>query len=245
MNCEKIYELMESLGNGAADSIDKKQIKSHIAVCPSCTFAFERFRELKKLLKISFVPPPSTALDRQLMAAFNQQHSRTANSSVWWRGIFAGSMSIPKPALAAALVIVAGLIFAANFAGRRVAFYSNATSSATPAVAVSPASPEIIERIKFVGVPVVEERVVTKVIYVERENKTIQTEQLKSSDSKQKSPNDKRRENSENQTAANPDLKMSGTVAENGYFTRTDLSGFQAESVIKAKIIREEKNNEK
>jgi len=248
MNCQEVRLRLEAFHDRAADAELSSRIAEHLEGCSSCDGALAQLRALRTLLLKSSIPAPSATLARGLMEAFHQEHKQTAKTIPWWRKAFGSSITVPAPALAAAMIVIAIGIAAANIIGRNaaIASLSDATSAVSTSVPPPPSiSPEIIERTKFVEVPVVEERVVTKVIYVERENKNIQTEKLKSSDSKQKSPNNKGRENSEMQTAANPDLKMSGEVAENGYFTRTDLSGFRPESVIKAKIIREGKNDEK
>lgn len=247
MNCQEVRLRLEAFHDRAVGNAElNSRIKEHLEDCSSCDGALMQLRALRTVLLKSSVPAPSADLARGLMEAFDREHRRPAKTISWWWKAFDSSISVPAPALAAAMIVIAIGIAAANIIGRNaaIASLSDATSAASDPVSPS-ISPEIIERTKFVEVPVVKERVVTKVVYVERENKNIQTEKLKSSDSKQKSPNNKQRENSEMQTAANPDLKMSGEVAENGYFTRTDLSGFRPESVIKAKIIREGKNDEK
>src|SRR5205085_7642726 len=53
---------------------------------------------------------PSSELDTRLVGAFRQQHAGRAPQRSWWRSLFVGSVSVPKPALAALALILAVML---------------------------------------------------------------------------------------------------------------------------------------
>lgn len=246
MNCEKVKESIEAFHDGAINGASGILVEKHLTNCSSCAAELNRLRALRKLLQKDVAPVPSPALDRKLMRAFLEKHERPAKSPSWWSAIFAGSVSIPKPAFAAALIAVAVAITAANFIGRNAAISAGAnTASTAPAVSLQPSPSTFIEQTKIVEVPVYKERVVTKTVYVERESGGAQKTSKKTSDfnTSKLTALDKNRHNTID--SAVPGLQMSASIAENGYFTRTDLKDFEPATESNVRIIRKEKTDEK
>ena len=245
MNCEKVNELLNELHDGAMSEALKTRMETHIADCSSCCAAFDRLQALRNLLQTDVAPAPSAALDRKLMQAFREKHHAPAKSPAWRRGIFAGSVSVPKPIFAAALIAVAVAVTTANLIGRNAAISSGVNTASTAPI-TQQALPEVIEKTKIVEVPVIKERVVTKTVYVEREDGNVQRAAGKSFElnSIRGGAVNKKRDDAAN-PAAVPNLQMSGSIAENGYFTRTDLSDFAPVAEAKIRIIKKEKTDEK
>ncbi|HLM61352.1 MAG TPA: hypothetical protein VK308_11145, partial [Pyrinomonadaceae bacterium] len=166
-------------------------------------------------------------------------------SPVWWRRIFAGSVSIPKPVFAAALIAVAVIVTVANLIGRNAAntLYAETISSAQAQVITAPsASPEIIERTKIVKIPVIRERIVTRVVHVEKQRRTAD---LPARNPALFSSRKDLRRNPPNSNPKDTSIATKGSIAENGYLTRIDLTGFQPTNGMNARVVREVKNDEK
>jgi hypothetical protein len=237
---------LDAFHDRAANAELSSRIEEHLEDCLSCDGALMQLRALRTLLLKSSIPAPSVALSRGLMEAFYREHKSPAKTIPWWRRALGSSITVPAPALAAAMIVIAFGIAAANIIGRNAAAtvsVSDATSAASTSVPPSPSiSPEIIEHTKIVEVPVVKERVVTRVVYVEREERTpilrVQKQPLISAG--------KGLQRSEPDTIPKDvGLTLNGSVAENGYFTRIDLTGFQPTNEMKARIVREDKPDEK
>ena len=244
MNCEEVSLLIEEFYDGEIDLHLKSRVESHIALCPLCGADFERVRGLDRLLEKSSAPPtPSILLDQKLMAAFERHHKEPEKSPAWWQRIFVGSLSIPKPAFAAALIVFAVAVTAANIIGRYAAASSEISAiSPVPTTVVSvPLPPEIIEKIKIVEVPVVKERVVTRVVYVDQKSSGAVLAE-KSLLAKNKADGNKQEPVVKED---NFNLAMNGSVEDGGYVTRANLIGFQPPEELKTRIIRESKTNEK
>ncbi len=119
MNCETVSSLIEEFYDGEVDLHLKLRVEEHIAACALCSADFNKLVRLDRILEKSSTPPgPSAMLDRKLMQDFELQHEKVSKSPAWWRRIFAGSVSVPKPAFAVALILVALAVTAANIIGR-------------------------------------------------------------------------------------------------------------------------------
>lgn len=242
MNCEKVKELAQEFHDGALVAPLEQQIKAHVAACVSCCLELDRLRALSEMLRqIPRAPSSPAALEAKLMRAFRQKHAQPVVPTAWWRGIFVGSLTISKPAFAGALVVVAVAIVAANIIGRNTAFTLAEKTFSFDDRAVSPAPPQIIEQTKFVEVPV--ERIVTKIVYVEKE--TSGAEKVRSRFGTPRRKGLDRSGRNVATKAGDSNFPMQDSVAENGYFTRTNLTGFEPSAEMKPRIIREVKIDEK
>lgn len=253
MNCEKVDELLNAFHDGATSAALQSQIEQHIGGCPSCAAALNRLQYLRGLLRKDIAPPPPPSLEQKLMWAFFERHAPPETKAPAWRyRLFAGSISIPKPVFAAALMAIALALMTANLIGRRAAAMTAVDTASTVPLSDSSQSPlpaRLVERTKIVEVPVIKERIVTKIVtktvYVERENADINKIPKKPStfDLSRTTAVSKERDNEGN--FAVPNLPMSGSVAENGYFTQTDLTNFKPAAESNIRIIKKEKSNEK
>ncbi len=231
MDCEKVSLLIEEFHDGELNGDLKNLVERHIAGCFSCHSEFERVTELDKLLEKSSVPVPSAIFDQKLMRAFKQKRVRNLESDSSWRQIFLGSVSIPKPILGAAAILMMLAVVGANLIGR------NATRDAFDVAANSPiinaSSPAIeaavqtkfveVPATKIVEVPAIKERVVERIVYVDR-------------------PRDS---NKRNENAEQNGFTQNTSAAKSRYFVATSLKGFQPLPEIKTEIIKEENTNEK
>lgn len=250
MNCEKVDELLDAFHDGATSAAVQTRIRQHIAGCLSCAAAFDRLEALRHLLRKDIAPSLSAAFDRKLMQAFLDKHPAPAKSLMWWRWLFAGSISIPKPVFAAVLIAVALAFITANLIGRSSTAVTNAVDTAltAPPAASSQSSPPLtktVEQTKIVEVPVIKERVVTKTIYIERENVDANKTSKKSSGFNLTQTTAVNKKSNDAPKLAAPNLPMSGSIAENGYFTQTDLTDFKPAAEPNIRIIKKEKENEK
>jgi hypothetical protein len=245
MKCEEVKESIEAFHDGAASAVLQTRMEKHIAICSLCKDGFDHLQSLKNLLQKDIVPIPSVALDRRLMQAFIEKHAAPAKSSMWLDWLFAGSVRVPKPAFAAALIAVVVAITTANLIGRNASISSGVNTVPTATLAsLEPQSPKVVEKTKIVEVPIVKERVITKIVYLEQKNSNLNRTLIKSSDSNLTRTNSvNKRRNTPARFA--PNLQMSASVAENGYFTRTNLSDFEPATESNIRIIRREKADEK
>src|SRR5262249_23551274 len=108
-------------------------------------------RELKTLLAEWKAPEVSGSFDQSVLAAYRSQFPRRLPRRLWLRQWLAGSIRLPAPvAVAVALLLCATSYLAA----RKATSYSIETPPTPPAV-------KIVE----VPVPVVREKIVTRVVY--------------------------------------------------------------------------------
>lgn len=248
MNCEKVDELLDAFHDGATSAAVQARIEQHIAGCLSCAAAFDRLQALRNLLRKDIAPSLSAAFDQKLMQAFLDKHAAPAKCPAWRDWLFAGSISIPKPIFAAALIAVALALITANLIGRGGAVTNDVDTALTAPPAVSSQSSPLtkaVEQTKIVEVPVIKERVVTKTIYIERENVDANKTSKKSSGFNLIQTTAVNKKSNDAPKLAAPNLPMSGSIAENGYFTQTDLTNFKPAAESNIRIIKKEKEDEK
>lgn len=232
MNCEEASLLIEEFYDGEMDSQSKSRLEEHLSVCQSCGLKLERMMRLDYLLEQSSMPPPVSAqLGQTLMAAFRNQHEKVAPPLNWWQRIFVGSVMIPKPVFAAIMLAIALAVLAVSIRDdERGAPSPVSTNIAVSSPAAStPPLPEVIEKTKIVEVPVVRERVVTRVVYVERKgSERVAQNPLRGNKQQRKAKED-------NVNLVN--LAMSGAVEDGEYVTRANLAGFQPIAEMKTRMI--------
>src|SRR5438477_8783478 len=113
MNCVEVSALQEALHDGALDSETAKRVEDHLSTCPACGAESARLQIISDLLQRSRIPGPSPGLDARLMSAIVHQRQKFARERFRWSRAFVGSVSIPKPALLMAAVIIAIALAAA------------------------------------------------------------------------------------------------------------------------------------
>ncbi|HVF49712.1 MAG TPA: hypothetical protein VNA19_06480 [Pyrinomonadaceae bacterium] len=116
--------------------------------------------ELHALLEQWRAPDGTHALDRRLLESFRSEVQAPAS---FWKRLLSTRVSVPVPALAAAFVLLVVVPLA-------IAMRSAVVRPAAPAERT--VSPQEAMPDRIVEVPVVKERVVTRVVYVERERAT-------------------------------------------------------------------------
>jgi hypothetical protein len=245
MNCQEVKLRLEAFHDGCADSDLSSRIGKHIAGCAVCNEDLRQLQALSTILRKSSVPAPSAALAQGLIEAFHQEYKQSTTALPWWKRAFGSTITIPVPALAIAIIVIVIGIAAANIVGRNAAIFdgSNSTSAAsTPVISLSSAPPEIVEQTKIVEVPVIRERIVTRVVHVERQGRTAV---LPARNQALGSSRKDLRRNSSNSIPKDTTPAMNDSIAENGYLTRIDLTGFQPTNGMNARVVREGKNDEK
>jgi Putative zinc-finger len=229
MNCVEVGALQEALHDGALDSETMKRVEDHLSACPSCVAELARLRIVSDLLQMSTIPAPSSSLDGRLMSAFVHKHKQLARERFRWNRAFIGSVSIPKPTLLMAAVIISIALAAAVKVGMMTSKPS-IVETALPASA-SPRPQEVVpgaaEKIRIVEVPVVREKVRT--VYVDAGHRD----------------GGRRQNGLADVSHRRHDPAMSSSVGQQGYFTRANLSGFLPSSEMRTRIISEVKPNEK
>lgn len=169
--------------------------------------------ELKARLERWEAPASPRSLDLRVMAAYRKQHS-----APFWRRALDSSIRVPVP-IAAAVIL---LFFASGFLALRAA------QAPTPQEVSYQATPEV----KVIEVPVVQERVVTRTVYVEkkRDRKAQPSKQARSRYIAEIRNNDE------------PAARDEGESGR--FFTRANLSGFQPVEQMRIEIIRRTRTNE-
>jgi hypothetical protein len=167
----------------------------------------EADREFQSLLGKWQAPTSLRALDQRVLLSYRAQTTRLPG----FRRILTSSISVPVPVVAA-LVVVLALAATALLRQRQA-----------PA---PQASPIMVERIKAIEVPVVQERVVQRIVYRERKPALTYPTRHKS-------------------VPESMSLALASGENSQGYFTDTDLAGFQPNAEMNFKVIKKADNNEK
>jgi hypothetical protein len=175
--------------------------------------------ELRELLRAWEAPPVSHEARVRLLAEFRA----AARRPPLWRRALRAELRVPLPIAACAVVALASLLaFAARSSTRPAQTRPAAESEAATAVNVAP-------EVKVVEVPVVRERVVTRVVYVEKKARGVDGLELAAAG------------------AGGPEegARPRGAGAASSYFTRVDMEDFQPADEMKIKIVRRGKADEK
>jgi hypothetical protein len=185
--------------------IDGQDGESHFDLAGSVE-EVEEEREFKALLDKWQVSASSRSLDQRVLLAYRAQ---TARRSLW-RRMLTASIPLPVPAAAVLAVILVW----------------GATALLRQRPAPAPQAPAIVERTRTVEVPVVQERVVLRVVYRERKRvPAAGTGSLHAPESMS--------------------LALASGENSQGYFTDTDLAGFQPNAEMNFKVIKKADKNEK
>lgn len=249
MNCEKVRPLLGRFYDCNLDWHSEVGVESHLGNCRSCSVEFERLQKLSGVLQNSFIPAPTASLDEMIMRDIRRESDfRQSPKAAWWKGIFIGSVSVPKPAFAVAIILIAVGLALSNFLGRNAAAsFSAAAPDALTTSSPLPLKPNETDKTKIAEVPVVRERIVKQIIYVERHNPNGQKQSDRYAVSERYKFGSKKRSRKITPPFKQnvPDSRVNDSIAENGYFTRTNLSVFQPVREMKTRIIKETQDNEK
>jgi hypothetical protein len=196
---------------------------------PDAERDFPADAELRELLR-AWEAPPASARSRERLLADFRAHARRAPL---WRRALRAELRVPLPVAACALVALLSLLaFAARSPSRTqqskavapetVNALAAQTSDATGAQASDAFA---ATNVKVVEVPVVRERVVTRVVYVEKKERPGAALAA------------------ERERRAREGEQASG--AASSYFTRVDMEDFQPADEMKIRIVRKGKGDEK
>ncbi|MET0625714.1 MAG: hypothetical protein ABW250_22455 [Pyrinomonadaceae bacterium] len=186
--------------------------------------------ELTALLRAWDAPPPSDGARARLLADFRA----TVRPAPLWRRAFAAQVRVPLPV--AACAVVALLLSPLAFGARP--WSKNAPSS------VSASENATAERVRVVEVPVIQERVVTRTVYVEKKERgrergvssqpdasarpeTPETASIKTSAAAKTSD-----------TSARDEQTPSSADASAGFFSRVNMEDFQPADEVKIRVVK-------
>lgn len=225
-------ELNQSLGD---------KVEQHLMECPSCDETFECLQAFRRIIRKDISVPDSARLDGRVLEAFSQHQENKQRKN--WRTFGFGQIVIPKPALALALLTFAvftGLAFQlGKLAGTdvRIEMPTTETANLPPQASETQLPSKSVDEtanktageqlIKFIEVPVVKEKIITRVVYINKQSATENT--IKSAPAKSKANN----------------FALNSSVNENRFLTQVNLKQFQPVAEMKVKIIKKDENYEK
>jgi hypothetical protein len=173
-------------------------------------------REMKELLDAWDAPRPSRALDEGVMAAYRARFQKPS----FWRRVFAAEIRLPVPAAAAFALLCCGLGWLA---------LGKSTTAFPP-------RPMPAVETKVIEVPVVQEKIVTRTVYVARREPTARRGASALVAGSQ---------NNQQEQPASPAISLGSQVAGDSAYTSVNLAGFQPVDEIKATVIKGRNNNER
>ena len=178
--------------------------------------------ELRELLRAWEAPTVSTAARGRLLADFRA----SARRAPLWRRALRAELRVPLPLAACAVAALVSLLaFAAHTASRPARPEAAVGSQTAKAGAAAPA-------VKVVEVPVVRERVVTRVVYVEKKGR-------------REAGGAGARPGAQLAAAVGRGPKGAGAGGASSYFTRVDMEDFRPADEMKIRIVRKGKADEK
>jgi hypothetical protein len=188
MKCFETEKNIDLLLDDEADELQKQELKAHLAICESCQNELQIRQQAQVLLKNQ--PPilPTTAFDKRMLEAFeNTLQAKRKPQKSWFASLF----TIPKPLLVSAVALFTlGIGFAFLVGRMSVAsppqlIVSDVQNTSQPTETMVKPTPEIREVVvtkteekvvtKYVNVPVVKEKNVERIVYVEKPTGTKKT----------------------------------------------------------------------
>lgn len=210
---------------------------------------FSEDAELSTLLRAWETPDPSARSRERLLAEFRAGGVRAP----FWRRALSAELRVPLPVAAcAALALLASLL-------ALVARTQVPAQSATKSTAVDVRTADA-PAVKIVELPVERERVVTRIVYVERNAPRAEAQQLAITQQRgtTRQLTSTRRgaaergvaQSASNSEAARGARTATGSSAQStaeptSYFTRVDMADFQPADEMKIRIVKRGKTDEK
>jgi hypothetical protein len=224
-NCRRAESQFVDLLFNEMEVERKFHLLTEIETCDDCLGQYQALSDTLFIVgqtTAAAVPPENywprynaTLRERLLMPAISVEPGRRASL---WKRLLKAKLPVPVPVAAA---IVVGLMLTSALALRR-----------TPVAETQPA-PAQPSSVKFIEVPVVKEKIVTRTVYVER---------------KQAKERERGRSLPE---VAGLDGSNDGAVAgtkhedEAGFFTRANLKGFQPTDDMKIRVLKRNNTDDK
>ena len=180
---------------------------------------FSADAELNALLRAWDAPEPTAGARERLLADFRAASPRPS----LWRRALSAEIRLPLPVAAcAALVLLVSLAVLAT----------RPPAAASPGVAAAAAEPAV----RVVEVPVVEERVVTRTVYVEKKERGA-PRGVSSRDAARETASAGRADVPRAEAAAQRAEPAAGPEARAGYFTRVDMNDYQPADEVKIRML--------
>ena len=234
MKCSEVKNFFQPLLDNEIELAGKDEIKTHLDVCDLCRADFESLQTTQNLLKKQPQILPTMSFDNRVLQAFESRKNAKQETKKSW---FAGLFAIPKPALAFALGLFA-LALGLTFLLGRLSVASSPQIVIQPPVnieskqdevkqqSVNPvkeevarATPEIRTVTKIVQVPVVKEKIVERIVYLNKQN--------------------------QNRGIENKNIKNPPTIAKNDNIaSQFNLKNLQPVMNVTYQIIKKGENNE-
>jgi hypothetical protein len=231
MKCFEVKNFFQPLLDNEIKLAEWHEIKTHLDVCNFCRADFEYLKTTQKLLKKQPQILPTISFDNQVLQNFENLQSAKQKSRKSW---FTGLILIPKPALAFGVFALAlGLTFllgrmsvtslpqiivkqqSANSELKKDEIKLPIVNSVKDEITASPAIKTVI---KYVEVPVVKEKIVERIVYLNK-------------------PDQKNR-------IENINIKNPSTIAKRGNIaSQFNLKDLQPVADVTYKIIRKGENN--
>jgi hypothetical protein len=241
MKCAEFEKQIDFFIDDELGSSLANDVELHMKECPACKKTSESLQTLRKLIRKDISVSSSSQLDGRVLEAFSRHHENKQKKN--WRAFVFGQIVIPRPAFALALLIFTVLTGLAFQVGKMTA---KDVGTKTPIAETANLSPQMSEKnvspnfvkesenktsaaqvIKFIEVPVVKEKIITRYVFV---NKQATKENTIKAGSAKLKPNN---------------FPLNSSVNENRYLTQVDLKQFQPVAEMKVKITKKDENNEK
>jgi hypothetical protein len=228
-NCRKVEKQIVDLLFDGTDAGLKRRLLREIEGCAYCLGQYQSLSDtllvFERTTKAALPPEGywpgyNATLRARLSAPVQAIHEEKAVRAPFWQRLFAARLPIPVP-VAAALVV--GLIVSSALAFRRAPV--SQTSLAQSSSSTAP--------VRVVEVPVAQEKIVTRVVYVEKKQAAERS-----------------------QRPLLPAVARTGEISdsivagskpeeETGFFTRANLKGFQPADEMKIRVLKRNNTNDK
>lgn len=242
-NCrETRSRLVELVFDCSAGGHEPEHGIAEIKACAGCLEQYQALRATLGLLERGAVEQPAESYWtgynerlRQHLTALPQQPSSPEYPGRWWKSFVGYSIPVPLPVAAAVvLLLVAASVLTLREPGPTMLTQRYVPSSA-PArplpVAPSPA-PQVVEA------PVLREKLVTRIVYVERTRRA-------ASQKKQEQVVARQLKGAGVPTSAVHKTSFERNADDDiAYFTRTNLAGFEPSNNLQINILKLESNND-
>lgn len=182
MKCVEVEKHIDSFIDNELSPIRGREVDFHLKECPDCKETFESLQTLRRIVGKEISVSASSQLDGRVMQAFSRHYSKGSKKS-WWAVVF-GQIVFPKPALALALLTFAAFTGLAFQLGKMSATDIRMEMPVAETVNLSPqiSEPNLPSKfaqetkdkifnapiIKFIEVPIIKEKIVTRVVYVDK-----------------------------------------------------------------------------
>lgn len=183
MKCFETEKNIDLLLDDEANDLQKQELKAHLVICETCQTELQLRQQTQILLKDQ--PPilPASEFDKRMFAAFENKVKLQGGKNPW-----AAFFLIPKPAFAVAIALfglaLAFLLGRVSVASPPQINVSNAEKNSEKIIVAVTPTPEIKEVVitkpeiktvtKYVEIPVIKEKVVEKIVYVEKSSRAKQ-----------------------------------------------------------------------